>query len=394
MKRLLLSLLVTFCFFTAPTSAQNELTVISLFQITITPEGAVNLDYVTILGNGDFKNIDIEKLAANAEWVEDPSLKRAEANGIVYRAEVEGITGILLRGIESFSSISEYNTSEELETAGIARVLIERQANTVILQVIPVLGSGYSPDYGMKSIITMPTITDYSEERLDTTRESDAGQQVIYLLPLDNTEYTVEVIGGVAPAAAIAPTLAPSSPTTEAAPTPTAVATAAPTAEPTEAPPRTPKEPEAGNEEQPLAEQEGIPLWPFLFVAGLLAGGAVILGLSIRAVMVGSMGLGTDAGVFRLLSSSARNTTAKELAAFSGRSGWYPFRKNPTSPLSYVDKRGVPRITIKKGSVRTPGSEIPHASIRNFKGELVDNTGKPTTRRSPGNHTPIDWNLD
>lgn len=50
-------------------------------------------------------------------------------------------------------------------------------------------------------------------------------------------------------------------------------------------------------------------------------------------------------------------------------------------------------MTIKQGSARTPGSENPHVELRNEQGQRIDSQGNPITRRSPGNHTPIEWDL-
>lgn len=65
----------------------------------------------------------------------------------------------------------------------------------------------------------------------------------------------------------------------------------------------------------------------------------------------------------------------------------------PTSVIKYTDDNGVTRMTIKEGSPRTPGSEHPHVEIRNPEGERTDPFGNSVTRKSPDNHTPIDWDL-
>lgn len=52
---------------------------------------------------------------------------------------------------------------------------------------------------------------------------------------------------------------------------------------------------------------------------------------------------------------------------------------------------GVVRLTIKRGSPRTPGIGGPHVEIRNGEGLRVDPYGNPVTRRRVGNHTPINW---
>jgi hypothetical protein len=51
------------------------------------------------------------------------------------------------------------------------------------------------------------------------------------------------------------------------------------------------------------------------------------------------------------------------------------------------------RVTIKRGSERTPGSEEPHVELRDENGQLIDPEGNPVPKRDPGNHTPIEWDL-
>ena len=48
-------------------------------------------------------------------------------------------------------------------------------------------------------------------------------------------------------------------------------------------------------------------------------------------------------------------------------------------------------MTIKKGSPRAPGSESPHAEFRNENGQRVDPFGSEVARKSPGNHSTINW---
>jgi hypothetical protein len=55
-----------------------------------------------------------------------------------------------------------------------------------------------------------------------------------------------------------------------------------------------------------------------------------------------------------------------------------------------VDDRGVVRMTLKRGSPRTPGSEHPHVELRNADGVRIDPFGNPVDRKSPANHTPND----
>jgi hypothetical protein len=61
--------------------------------------------------------------------------------------------------------------------------------------------------------------------------------------------------------------------------------------------------------------------------------------------------------------------------------------------MIFVDAGGVKRLAIKKGSPRTPGSELPHIEVRNARGDRVDPFGNEVTRRSSSNHVPIEWDL-
>jgi hypothetical protein len=83
---------------------------------------------------------------------------------------------------------------------------------------------------------------------------------------------------------------------------------------------------------------------------------------------------------------------AGELERFAQAQGWTR-TQTPSGPPKYVDENGIVRLTIKQGSPRTPGSETPHVEVRNAKGQRTDPYGNLVTRTSPGNHTPIEWDL-
>jgi hypothetical protein len=83
---------------------------------------------------------------------------------------------------------------------------------------------------------------------------------------------------------------------------------------------------------------------------------------------------------------------ASDIAGWAERQGWTR-AQTPTGPIKYVDENGITRVTIKQGSPRTPGSEQPHVELRDASGQRVDPSGNPVTRRSPENHTPIDWDF-
>lgn len=90
--------------------------------------------------------------------------------------------------------------------------------------------------------------------------------------------------------------------------------------------------------------------------------------------------------------TSGGRASASQLDQFGAAQGWTR-SQTATGPIKYTDANGVVRITIKQGSPRAPGSATPHVEIRNAAGQRVDAYGNPVTRRSPGNHTPIDWDL-
>lgn len=83
---------------------------------------------------------------------------------------------------------------------------------------------------------------------------------------------------------------------------------------------------------------------------------------------------------------------ASDLEKYARDQGWTR-SQTPDGPVKYTDDNGVVRMTIKKGSPRAPGSGDPHVEIRNGDGVRTDPYGNPVTRKSPGNHTPITWDL-
>ena len=72
--------------------------------------------------------------------------------------------------------------------------------------------------------------------------------------------------------------------------------------------------------------------------------------------------------------------------------GWKAVQSSG-GPLKYLDSNGIERLVIKRGSPRTPGSDFPHVAIRDASGQRVDPYGNIVTRRAPGNHTQITWDL-
>ncbi|MFF0766552.1 Hint domain-containing protein [Streptomyces sp. NPDC003737] len=89
-----------------------------------------------------------------------------------------------------------------------------------------------------------------------------------------------------------------------------------------------------------------------------------------------------------------RNGTAKasRLEEFGNSNGWIR-SQTENGPIKFRDANGILRLTVKKGTGRAPGSSDPHVEMRNADGERIDSFGNPVTRKSPGNHTPIEWDL-
>ncbi len=90
--------------------------------------------------------------------------------------------------------------------------------------------------------------------------------------------------------------------------------------------------------------------------------------------------------------TQGRIAKASELDNFGASQGWARSR-TANGPIKYTDENGIVRITIKRGSGRASGSGGPHVEMRNAAGERVDPYGNPVTRRSLGNHAPIDYDL-
>ncbi|WPO98276.1 filamentous hemagglutinin N-terminal domain-containing protein [Pseudomonas sp. HR96] len=90
--------------------------------------------------------------------------------------------------------------------------------------------------------------------------------------------------------------------------------------------------------------------------------------------------------------ASGRTPKASELKEYAEAQGWKPSQTDG-GPLKYVDESGIPRVTIKQGSSRAPGSSDPHVEFKDATGQRTDAFGNPVTRKSPDNHTSIDFDL-
>jgi len=89
---------------------------------------------------------------------------------------------------------------------------------------------------------------------------------------------------------------------------------------------------------------------------------------------------------------AGRTPKASELKKYAEGQGWKP-TQTEGGPLKYIDENGIPRVTIKRGSSRAPGSGNPHVELKDATGQRINPAGNPVTRKSPGNHTPIDYDL-
>lgn len=92
------------------------------------------------------------------------------------------------------------------------------------------------------------------------------------------------------------------------------------------------------------------------------------------------------------LFENGQKPKASDLEKWAEEQGWTK-QQTENGPPKYVDQNGIVRVTIKQGTPRAPGSEDPHIEIRDAEGNRIDPFGNPVTRRSPGNHTPIEWDL-
>ncbi|MBN7301019.1 hypothetical protein IUQ79_03865 [Mycobacteroides abscessus subsp. bolletii] len=81
---------------------------------------------------------------------------------------------------------------------------------------------------------------------------------------------------------------------------------------------------------------------------------------------------------------------ASELEKYALSQGWKK-SQTPSGPAKYSDNNGIVRMTIKEGSQRAPGSELPHVELRDPNGQRIDPFGNPVARKSPDNHTAIGW---
>lgn len=97
-----------------------------------------------------------------------------------------------------------------------------------------------------------------------------------------------------------------------------------------------------------------------------------------------------DAQRMRLM--QAGHGRASQIIDWALAQGWTR-SQSAAGPPKFIDANGIVRLTLKKGSPRTPGSQTPHVELRDEYGRRIDPTGNRVTRHSPANHTPIIWDL-
>ena len=87
-----------------------------------------------------------------------------------------------------------------------------------------------------------------------------------------------------------------------------------------------------------------------------------------------------------------KTPNASDLIKYAEKRGWN-MSQSKNGPIKFKDKNGIERLIIKKGSPRTIGSEMPHVEIKNSQGKRIDPYGVSVSKKSPKNHTPINWDL-
>ena len=83
---------------------------------------------------------------------------------------------------------------------------------------------------------------------------------------------------------------------------------------------------------------------------------------------------------------------ASDLKKYAENQGW-TYSRTENGPIKYIDENGIVRMTIKRGSSRALGSANPHVELRDLSGQRIDPQGNPVTRKSTGNHSPINYDL-
>jgi hypothetical protein len=104
----------------------------------------------------------------------------------------------------------------------------------------------------------------------------------------------------------------------------------------------------------------------------------------------------TGQSLTELFDNGNKTPKASELVDWAADQGWTQ-RPGP-GPRTFVDQNGRVRLKIKD-AVQSPGvnadSQVPHVEAFDAAGQRIDpHTALPTGKRQPGNHRPIDFDLD
>lgn len=65
---------------------------------------------------------------------------------------------------------------------------------------------------------------------------------------------------------------------------------------------------------------------------------------------------------------------ASDLEKYAHAQGWTK-TQTPNGPPKYIDENDVPRMTLKEGSLRAPGSAHPHGELKDANGQRIDPHG-------------------
>ena len=121
-------------------------------------------------------------------------------------------------------------------------------------------------------------------------------------------------------------------------------------------------------------------------------GAKVVVEAVLAKVAAGKAASGVGAKSINKFFEAGRTPKASELRQYAEGQGWKPAQTDG-GPLKYLDENGISRVTIKQGSSRAPGSAGPHVEFKSATGQRIDAFGNPVTRKNPGNHTSIDFDL-
>ena len=144
------------------------------------------------------------------------------------------------------------------------------------------------------------------------------------------------------------------------------------------------------------AYQKGENYTAIACAAGTLLAGAAF-GLSFTNK---TRGPSTPAGVApktvsELFGNGSVKPKASDLIESATQQGWT--QKPGTGPRTFVDANGQKRLVIKAPENRPgldAGSNVPHVEAFDAAGQRIDPvSGLPTTRKSPGNHREIDFDV-